>query len=156
MNEHRIAPSLFPIRSAQYSDLDALVALYQHLRPRDDPPPARPLLEQCWADIVGRPGLTCLVVPHDRILISTTTLIVVPNLTRGTRPYAFIENVVTHSEFRRQGIGTAVINRALDIAWSANCYKVMLLTGQRPEQRRFYESCGFKADDKLGFVARPA
>jgi hypothetical protein len=33
----------------------------------------------------------------------------------------------------------------------------MLLTGRKDEGIvRFYERCGFRRDDKLGFVARPA
>ena len=84
-------------------------------------------------------------------------LITAPNLMRGGRQHAFIENVVTHADYRRRGFGKAIVNHALREAWRAGCYKAMLLSGsKRPEVHRFYASCGFRADDKTGFVARPA
>jgi GNAT superfamily N-acetyltransferase len=80
----------------------------------------------------------------------------VPNLTRGARPYGLIENVVTHPDWRGRGIGTAVLHHALNLAWDADCYKVMLLTGRTDEATLgFYERAGFAGGEKTGFVARP-
>ena len=56
-----------------------------------------------------------------------------------------------------RGIGTQVLKYALSIAWSRNCYKVMLMKGSKQESTlRFYEQAGFVRDEKTGFVARPA
>jgi GNAT superfamily N-acetyltransferase len=83
-------------------------------------------------------------------------LIVIPNLTRGARPYGLIENVVTHPEYRKQGIGSNLLRYALRLAWEKQCYKVMLLTGRKQEETlRFYESVGFQRGIKTGFVAKP-
>jgi hypothetical protein len=42
------------------------------------------------------------------------------------------------------------------MAWEQTCYKVMLLTGSRRSATHpFYEACGFRGDEKTGFVARP-
>jgi GNAT superfamily N-acetyltransferase len=47
-----------------------------------------------------------------------------------------------------------VVRHAVEAAFAANCYKVMLLTGrQRPEVHAFYESCGF-VQNKTGFQIR--
>ncbi len=71
------------------------------------------------------------------------------------RPYALIENVVTHPEYRRMGHGTAVLQAAMQAARDHGCYKVMLLTGsKRPSTLRFYESVGFNANEKAGFHTR--
>jgi GNAT superfamily N-acetyltransferase len=81
---------------------------------------------------------------------------VVPNLTRGARPYGLIENVVTRQDKRGQGYGSAVLKAALDLAWEKGCYKVMMLTGRKDAKVfGFYEKAGFKAGVKTGFVAVP-
>jgi GNAT superfamily N-acetyltransferase len=106
--------------------------------------------------MLDRPGFTCIVASIRGALVASCCLAVIPNLTRGGRSYALIENVVTDSNYRRRGIGRAVLNDALRRAWQAGCYKAMLLTGsKRPEVHRFYETNGFRSDDKTGFVARP-
>lgn len=79
-------------------------------------------------------------------------LVIVPNLTRDTGPFALIENVVTHADYRRHGHGGAVLDAALAAAWEAGCYKVMLMTGPRRESTlRFYERAGLERDSKTAF-----
>lgn len=90
-------------------------------------------------------------------LICSCILAIIPNLTRGCQSYGVIENVVTHRQHRRQGFGKAIMRRALDEAWSAGCYKVMLLTERKDEATfRFYESVGFNRHEKQAFIAEPA
>jgi GNAT superfamily N-acetyltransferase len=88
--------------------------------------------------------------------LPTCNLAIVPNLTRGAHPYGIIENVVTHTDYRKQGLGTQVLRYALNIAWQQKCYKVMLLTSsKREETLRFYEQAGFKRGVKTGFIVLP-
>jgi GNAT superfamily N-acetyltransferase len=144
------------VRSAELADLDALRQLYTHLHPIDDPLPEA-LAIQRWKAMLAQPGFTCLLGLRRQELVSSCCLVIIPNLTRGGRPYALIENVVTDQDFRRRGFGRALVQEALRLAWEADCYKAMLLTGsKRPETHRFYESCGFRSGEKSGFVARPA
>ena len=50
-----------------------------------------------------------------------------------------------------------MLQHALDIAGSQNCYKVMLMTGSKQESTlRFYEGAGLVRGEKTGFVARPS
>ena len=89
-------------------------------------------------------------------LVSSCTIAIVPNLTRGCRPYGVIENVVTLAGFRRQGYGQAVLEHALLWAWKKNCYKVMLLTGRQDKGTlAFYEKAGFDKKAKQAFLAKP-
>ncbi len=87
--------------------------------------------------------------------MSSCTLAIIPNLTRGARPYGIIENVVTHPDHRRTGLGRAVLRAAIDKAWSADCYKVMLATGSKREATlSFYEAAGFQKGGKTYFEIR--
>jgi GNAT superfamily N-acetyltransferase len=134
--------------------LDALLALYKHLHRKDAPLPKRPALDALWTSIMADPRLFYFVGELDGEIISSCTLAIIPNLTRGCRPYGLIENVVTHVDHRNQGFGTAVIRQALQVAWDTNCYKVMLSTGSKEESTfRFYENAGFWRGIKTGFVA---
>lgn len=133
-----------------------MLALYRYLHPTDPKLALTPEIEQLWQQICSSPHLQYFVADVAGALVSTCTLTIIPNLTRGARPYGVIENVVTHPNFRRQGIGTAILRFALDQAWSQRCYKVMLLTGRKDEATlRFYENVGFQAGVKEGFVAKP-
>jgi len=79
--------------------------------------------------------------------------VIIPNLTRDVRPYAFIENVVTHKEYRHCGYATGCLNYAKEIAKSENCYKIMLLTGAKnAETLDFYRKAGYNSTDKTAFI----
>ncbi len=143
------------LREATDADLPGLLALYAHLH--DEPPlPPGGDTERLWRSLRGHPGLHCIVADAEGFLVSTATLVIVPNLTRGGRPYGLIENVVTHASHRRRGWGGRVLRHALSLAWERGCYKVMLLTSRTDEGvLRFYERAGMVRGVKTGFTARP-
>lgn len=144
------------LRCAHQNELENLLNLYQHLHTDDAPLPENPTLHQIWEDILSDPKMNCLVANLGGMLVASFVLVIVPNLTRGARPYGLIENVVTHPNYRRRGIATYLLQHALQIAWNKNCYKVMLLTGSKSEGiRQFYEQAGFTKGVKTRFVARP-
>src|SRR5690606_38760709 len=101
-------------------------------------------------------GLSVLVGVFDAHLVSTCTLVIVPNLTRGAMAYGLMENVVSHTDHRRKGYVTALLKHALAIDWQNGCYKVLLQTGsKRDGTLKFYESVGLVRGITTGFVARP-
>ena len=144
------------IRDISASELDELFQLYEHLHASDDPLPPRREVEALWQNIQRNPDLKYFGAFIQGRLVSSCTLTMIPNLTRGCRPYGVIENVVTHAGFRKRGYGRAVLDHALSYAWRRRCYKVMLLTGRKDEGTcRFYESAGFDRDAKQAFLATP-
>lgn len=146
---------LYTIRFARPHDLDALCALYRYLH-ADDAPPSRPRLEAVWQSIQDNPNIYYFVAETDGCPVSTCNLSVVPNLTRGARPFGVIENVVTHPDHRRRGLATSLLQYALGTAWAVGCYKVMLMTGRTdPATLGFYEQAGFRPGVKVAFVATP-
>ena len=112
------------IRVAGPADLEAIRELYRQLQP-DDPELDEAAARKAWARLLDHPGLTVLVgATAHGILAASCTLVVIPNLTRGGRPYALIENVVTHAAHRQRGHGRALLHAAVAAAWEAGCYKV--------------------------------
>jgi GNAT superfamily N-acetyltransferase len=141
------------IRAAGQGDLPSLLQLYLQLNPRDpalEPERANAILEE----FTRQTGSAIFVGFKDAALVTTCTLVVVPNLTRGGAPYALIENVVTDAGHRKRGYGQAILYAAIEAAWRCGCYKVMLLTGSKdPNTLSFYQGAGFE-QTKTGFQIR--
>ena len=94
-----------------------------------------------------------IVKEVDGKIVSSCVCVIIPNLTRKIRPYAFIENVVTHSDYRGKGYASECLNYAKNIAQHANCYKMMLLTGSKQEATlNFYSNAGYNSTDKIAFI----
>ncbi|WP_420861510.1 GNAT family N-acetyltransferase [Algirhabdus cladophorae] len=87
-------------------------------------------------------------------LCSTATLHLMPNLTHAGRPYGLIENVITERAYRGQGLGRRVMDHALETAWAANAYKVMLMTNTTARAQGFYKKLGFSDTQKDGMIIR--
>ncbi|MDO9433251.1 MAG: GNAT family N-acetyltransferase [Phenylobacterium sp.] len=142
------------IRPATPDDLPGVMALYRQLNP-DDPVLNLAVAEPVWSALLSSGFTTPFVAEVGGRLVSSCTLAIVPNLSRGARAYGVIENVVTDIDHRRTGLGRAVLQVALDKAWKADCYKVLLATGSRRESTlRFYEGAGFQRDAKTYFEIR--
>jgi ribosomal protein S18 acetylase RimI-like enzyme len=130
------------VRPATETDLPALLALYAELHPSDRPP-ADPA--EVWRQIAAQQGRTILVAELAGAVVGTVDCVVLPNLTRGGRPFMLVENVVVASAARRGGVGAALMDAAVFLARAAGCYKVQLLSRMtRDASHRFYESCGFQ------------
>ena len=141
-------------RLAVSSDLAGLLELY---RASEVSPSATPKerVEQIWSQMLSHEGLAVFVSVADARIAATCTLITAPNLLRAGRRHGFLENVVTHPEFRGKGHGRAVLEAALTAAWADDCYHVLLQTGRQDTRvHRFYERCGFVPGLRIGYVAR--
>lgn len=143
------------IRRAGERDLEAVLGLYRHLHVDDPLPSQSDALRETWRAMCASHWNRVLLALREGVPVATCGLVVVANLTRGARPYALIENVVTHPDFRRQGAAAALLAAAREQALAAGCYKVMLMTSRHDEATlRFYRRAGFSSEDKTAFVAR--
>ncbi|MDR0273188.1 MAG: GNAT family N-acetyltransferase [Clostridiales bacterium] len=148
---------MLEIRKATRNDAEVLIDLYgNHLTKY---PPKEPQEVSAWQEKIARfesnPHHKLLVGEINGRVVSAVTLVIIENLTNNMRPYAVIENVVTHKDFRGNGYAKNLMQRASEIAEENNCYKIMLLTGSKKESTlRFYENCGFNKNEKTGFIKR--
>ena len=140
------------VREAEKTDLNAILELYLFLH-EDSIPEHDEHLRETWMQIIRDKNHHLIVNEIDGKIISSCVCVIIPNLTRNVRPYAFIENVVTHAYYRGKGYATECLNFAKQIAEQENCYKMMLLTGsKKPETLRFYEKAGYNSGDKTAFI----
>lgn len=140
------------IREADKNDLDEILQLYLYLHEKSIPQDSQ-LLRKTWDSIINDVNHHLIVCEADGKIVASCVCVIIPNLTRNVRPYAFVENVVTQEEYRKKGYATACLNYAKRIAEEKNCYKIMLLTGSKEESTlKFYRNAGYNSSDKTAFI----
>jgi len=144
-------------REIRKDELDQLLEFHKlHLFDvQDDPVPERDTVEQEWEKIQSSENFAVLGVFDKGVLMSSCSITIVPNLTRGCRPYAYIENIATHRKHRRQGYGKAVLLYAADYAKERDCYKAMFMTGHLNKKvGKFSKASGFNGGEKMAYIKR--
>lgn len=142
------------IREAKFEDLSQILELYLHLHETSVPEASEELC-RAWQMITSDDNHHLIVCEEDGKIVSSCVCVIIPNLTRGVRPYAFVENVVTHADYRGKGYATACLHYARELAQKENCYKMMLLTGsQSLKTLAFYQNAGYSSTDKTAFIQR--
>ena len=140
------------VREAVKEDLFEILNLYLFLH-EDNVPEDSEHLQKTWKDILDDVNHHIIVNEIDGKIISSCVCVIIPNLTRNIRPYAFIENVVTNEAYRGKGYSTECLDYAKAIAIKNNCYKMMLLTGTKNESTLdFYRKAGYNSEDKTAFI----
>lgn len=140
------------VREVNENELNELLELYLHLHEKSMPEFSEHL-DRTWKTIMQDENHHIIVKIVDDKMVASCVCVIIPNLTRDVRPYAFIENVVTHADYRGKGYATECLNYAREIAENMNCYKMMLLTGSKKEATlKFYENAGYNSTDKTAFI----
>lgn len=140
------------IREIKNDELTQLLTLYTKLHNNPMPENSQEL-SSLWEQIINDKNHHIIVAYEDGKLVSSCVCVIIPNLTHGQRPYAFIENVITDDAYRKRGLASACLAFAKEIAIQNNCYKMMLLTGSKEESTlHFYEQCGYNRNDKTAFI----
>lgn len=140
------------VREAKEEDLNGILELYLCLH-EDSIPEQSDYLSDTWRQILEDENHHLIVNEMDGKIVSSCVCVIIPNLTRNVRPYAFVENVVTHTGFRNRGLASECLEYAKQIAKKRNCYKMMLLTGsKKKETLDFYRGAGYNSIDKTAFI----
>lgn len=145
------------IRKAKRTDANDLKELYfNHLTHF---PPKEEQDMNLWQNLLDQfekdEKMHLLVVEEDGKIVSSVQMAIIENLTHNVRPFAVIENVVTHADYRNKGYASALLDRASEIAKEYRCYKVFLETGSNKESTlNFYRENGFAIDEKHSCLKR--
>ena len=140
------------VREAVREDLEQVLGLYLYLHEQSVPALSEHLIST-WNQILEDENHHLIVKEVENKIVSSCVCVVIPNLTRNVRPYAFVENVVTHGDYRGRGYATECLNYAKEVAVKQNCYKIMLLTGSKEHKTlEFYRKAGYNSADKTAFI----
>lgn len=109
------------VREATKKDLDEILQLYLYLH-EESVSEDTGHLRRTWENIINDLNHHLIVCEVDNRIVASCVCVIIPNLTRNVRPYAFVENVVTHGDYRKKGYATSGLNYAQQIAKDNNCY----------------------------------
>ncbi len=133
------------IRYAAESDLGAVLSLY-----------AQPVLDdgkvltgeqalEIFNKMQRYPDYRLYVALSDSTVVGSFALLIMDNLGHLGAPSGVIEDVAVHPRWQGQGIGTQMMQFAVEMCQDCGCYKVALSSNIRREKaHRFYESLGFE------------
>lgn len=138
------------IRPATLQDLVAVLSMYRDLEEvyqsaAENEAGNEGGEEVLWEKVAADPRQHILVAEQDGRIVGSLTVVVVPNLGHRGRPWMAVENVVVDREVRGQGVGTALMRHAEEVARAHGCYKVVLTSNlNRLEAHGFYEKLGWR------------
>lgn len=138
------------IRSATRDDVPAVVRMLadDHLGSTREATGTTvpPSYYQAFDALESDPNNLLLVACDETEVVGTLQLTFTPSLSYRGGWRATVESVRATRERRGQGIGTALMRRALELARERRCVLLQLTTDKtRTDAQRFYERLGFQA-----------
>ena len=145
------------IRKANRKDANDLKILYFEQLTRFPPKEEQDMA--LWQNILDKfekdENMHLLLLEENGKVVSSVQMAIIESLTHNVRPFAIIENVVTHIDYRNKGYASALLEKASEIAREHRCYKISLETGSNRESTlNFYRKNGFVIDEKHSCLKR--
>ncbi|MFE4211830.1 GNAT family N-acetyltransferase [Streptomyces sp. NPDC056844] len=141
------------IRPAVSADISAIVAMLADDplgAQRESPDDLDPYLA-AFRRIVDDPNQHLTVAMRQGKVVGTLQLTIVPGLSRRGATRSIVEGVRVHADERGSGLGTQLIQWAVDESRRQGCQLVQLTSdATRTDAHRFYERLGFTASH-VGF-----
>jgi GNAT superfamily N-acetyltransferase len=141
-------PSPAIVRPAAASELARLVELLilgSSRALKEDPKDLLPY-QLALVEIGASRHNTVLVAEYDGDVVGVCQLFAVRHLQERGGLCAEIESMHVHPDSRGRGIGTQLLNAAVEVASGWGCYRVQLTSNKvRSDAHRFYQRAGFVA-----------
>lgn len=147
------APAPITMRRATAEDVPALVSMLADdpLGAQRESPDDTAVYRAAFDRIDADPNQHLVVAEREGRPIGTLQLTVIPGLSRRGSTRALIEAVRVHADARGDGLGSRLVQWAVEEARAQGCVLVQLTSdATRIEAHRFYERLGFEASH-LGF-----
>ncbi|GAA2579664.1 MULTISPECIES: GNAT family N-acetyltransferase [Streptomyces] len=136
------------IRPATADDIPEIVAMLADDplgAQRESPDDLSPYLA-AFERLAGDPNQHQVVAVRGGRVIGTLQLTIVPGLSRRGATRSIVEGVRIHGDERGTGLGTRLIEWAIDESRQQGCHLVQLTSDKsRMDAHRFYERLGFSA-----------
>jgi GNAT superfamily N-acetyltransferase len=132
------------IRPAKESDLEAVLSLYAQPDLDNGEVLSREEAIVVFKKMKLYPDYKIYIAQSGNTVIGTFALLIMDNLGHLGAPSGIIEDVAVDPKWQGQGIGTKMMQFALEVSRNRGCYKVALSSNvKREKAHRFYEKAGF-------------
>jgi len=139
------------VREAEVRDLQEILFLYEQLFLNTDQAEENRAIiirkhKKAFFEIKRNPNHRLLVAEIEGIIAGTLAIIIIPNLSHMGKPWAIIEDVIVDASCRRLGVGSSLMQRAIQLAKEHDCFRVILSSSKhRDGSHKFYASAGLEA-----------
>lgn len=125
------------MRKVIQSDMDTVIELLQSVSEfklsKSDYLPT-------WNSVCEQTNVHSLVAVIDSQIVGYGSIVIETKIRGGKMGH--IEDIVSHSLFRKKGIAKAIVDALFEIAKANGCYKVALQC--KEHNVKFYEKCGYE------------
>ena len=125
------------IRAVVQSDMDAVIELIQSM---SEFKPSKSEYLPIWNSFCQQTNVHSLVAVIGTQIVGYGSIVVETKIRGGKMGH--IEDIVSHSLFRKKGIGKAIVDALFDVAKVNGCYKIALQC--KEYNVKFYEKCGYE------------
>jgi glucosamine-phosphate N-acetyltransferase len=125
------------IRKTIKSDMIEIVKLLQEISNYD---PNETLFDDIWENFNSQKNVYSVVAQIGDVIVGYGAIVVETKIRGGKMGH--IEDIVSHSEFRKKGVGKAIVDALFKIARDNDCYKVALQC--KEDNVHFYNKCNYE------------
>ena len=127
----------FFVREIKKTDMPDVIELLQSM---SEFKPAETDYASIWDEFVHQTNAYSLVAIIKNTIVGYGSVVIGKNIRGGKIGY--IEDIVSHSNYRQKGIGKNIVEALFDKAKADGCYKVALQCSEN--NIKFYEKCKYK------------
>ena len=137
------------IRKLLQGDLQALARLYMQFWDEESSPDR---MRARYEELSTNPKYMILCATIDEVVVGSIMGIVCDELYGECRPFLVMENLIVAAEYRRKGIGQALLRELEKQAREWKCSQILFITeADRKDAVSFYEAAGYSARKHIGF-----
>jgi GNAT superfamily N-acetyltransferase len=150
---HKPAMTALTFRDATPADIPIILTLSHAGDARGAQTPALdpaslsdPRYRAAFAEIAASPAHRLIVAETNGEVVGTLQISIIPGLPRFGMKRGLLENVHIRADQRGSGLGTEMVQWAVDFCREAGCGLVQLTSNKvRLDAHRFYQKLGFQA-----------
>ena len=125
------------IRKIKKTDISFVIELLQSISKYN---PSKSEYSKIWNKFKGQKNVHALVALINNKVVGYGSIVIETKIRGGKMGH--IEDIVSHKNFRKSGIGKAIVDNLFVVAKKKSCYKVALQC--KKHTISFYKKCGYK------------